>query len=66
MSVWVGGSVAAVKPPQAVLSAKKDHAELVTILTWAYFFCLDAIVVLWRYRAEREVEANGILWWREG
>ena len=61
MSVWVGGSVANVKPPQAVLPTKKI-TDLVTSLTQAYFFrpfCSDAIGVLWRYWAEREVDANG-------
>ena len=37
MSVWVGGSVADVKQPQAVLPTKKSHFDLVTSLSQAYF-----------------------------
>ena len=37
VSVWVGLSVATVKPPQAVLPAVLDHADRVFSLTQAYF-----------------------------
>ena len=56
----VGRSVAAVKQPQAVLPAKKIKLTLIPASPRPIFrlFCSDAIVVLWRYRAEREVDAN--------
>ena len=57
------GKVAAVKLPQAVLPTKKI-TDFVTSLTQAYvldLFCSDAIGALWRYRAEREVDASGVL-----
>ena len=62
MSVWVGHSVATVKLPQAVLPAKKIMPTLFPGPPRPIFrlFCSDAIGVLWRYRAEREVDANGI------
>ena len=64
VSVWVGGSVAAVKPPQAVLPAKKITLTLLPASPRPIFrlFCSDTIVVLRRYWAEREVDANGVLW----
>ena len=55
MSVWVGGSVTDVKQPQAVLPTKNLTLTLLPASSRPIFrpFCLDAIGVLWRYRAER-------------
>ena len=66
--MWIGGSVAAVKQPQAVMPAKKIMLTLFPTSPRPIFrlFCSDAIVVLWCYRAEREVDANGVLWRQEG
>ena len=58
VSVWVGGSVADVKQPQAVLPTKKITLTLLLASTRPIFrpFCLDAIGVLWHYWAKREVD----------
>ena len=63
MSVWVGGSVADVKQPQAVLPAKSLTLTLLPASPRPIFrhFCLDAIEVLWCYRTEEEVDASGVL-----
>ena len=63
MSVWVGGSVADVKAAQAVLPTKKITLTLLAASPRPIFrpFYSDAIGVLWRYWAEREVDANGVL-----
>ena len=63
VSVWVGGSVANVKQPQAVLPAKNLTLTLLVASPRPILrpFCSDAIGVLWRYWAEREVDTNGIL-----
>ena len=37
MNVWVGRSVAAVKPPPVCVASGLDHAGLVFSLTQAYF-----------------------------
>ena len=56
MIVWVGGSVADVKQPQAVLPTKNLTQTLLPASPRPIFrpFCLNAIGVLWRYRVERE------------
>ena len=63
MSVWVGGSVADVKQPQAVLPIKNLTLTLLPASHRPIFriFYSDAIGVLWCYRAEKEVDANGVL-----
>ena len=61
--MWVGGSVADVKQPQAVLPTKNLTLALLPASPRPIFrpFCSDAIGILWRYRTEEEVDANGIL-----
>ena len=63
MTVWVGGSVTNVKQPQAVLPTKNLTLTLLPASAKPIFrpFCSDAIVVLWRYRTEEGVDANGVL-----
>ena len=53
--MWVGHNVAAVKQPQAVLPIKKIMLTMLPASPRPIFrlFCSDAIVVLWRYWAER-------------
>ena len=62
MSVWVGGSVADVKQPQAVLPTKNLTLALLPASPRPIFrpFCSDAIGIVWRCRTEEEVDANGI------
>ena len=52
--MWLGGSVANVKPPQAVLPTKNLTPTLLPASPRPIFrhFCLDAIGVLWCYRAK--------------
>ena len=59
--MWVGRSVAAVKPPQAVMPAAQITLTFLPASPKPIFrlFCSDAIVVLWRYWAVREVNAKG-------
>ena len=61
--VWAGGSVADVKQPQAVLPTKNLTLTLVPASPRPTFrpFCSDAIGVLWCYRTEEEVDADGVL-----
>ena len=41
---------------------QNPHFDLVISLSQAYFkSCSDAIGVLWRYRTEEEVDADGVL-----
>ena len=63
MSVWVGGIVADVKQPQAVLPTKNLTLILLPASPRPIFrpFCSDAIDVLRRFRIEEEVDANGVL-----
>ena len=63
MSVWVGGSVADVEQPQAVLPTKNLTLTLLPASPRPIFrpFSSDAIGVLWCYRTEEEVKASGIL-----
>ena len=63
MSVWVGGSVADVKQPQAVLPTKNLTLTLLPVSPRPIFrpFCSDAVGVLWRYGTEEEVDANDVL-----
>ena len=63
MSVWVGRSVADVKQPRAVMPTKNLTLTMLPASPRPIFrpFCLDAIGVVWRCWAEREVDASGVL-----
>ena len=56
MSVWVGGSVANVKHPLAVLPTENITLTFLTASPRPIFrpYCSDDIDILWRYRAESE------------
>ena len=57
------GSAADVKQPQAVLPIENFTLTLLPASPRPIFrlFCSDAIDILWHYRAETEVDANGVL-----
>ena len=64
MSVWVGGSVADVKQPQAVLPTKNLTLTLLPASPRPIFrpFCHDITNVLWRFSPEREGDVTNVLW----